>query len=107
MMNGLLSEEQLDELLESALPVLVLFTAEYSATAKRMVPVVEGLVRSLGDDVYGAVVDVDGASWGKERFGVESVPTALLLRGEKVIMRTAGEKTLDELTVRVAAALAE
>ncbi|GAA3201654.1 thioredoxin family protein [Actinocorallia longicatena] len=106
-LRSLASEDEFDELLGGSRPVLALFTAIHSEAAKRMVPVVDDLAGSLGDAITAVQVDVDEASWEDERLEVANVPTLLLLRGDKVIMRTAGERTEDELAQRIAAALAE
>lgn len=101
------SEGEFDDLLAGGKPVLALFTAIWSAPSQRLVPVFEEITAELGNAVEAITVDVDDTSWEDSRLEVGNVPTLLLLRDEKILMRTSGEKGRDELLDKVRKALVE
>jgi thioredoxin 1 len=100
------SEDVFDELLEKGRPLLVAFTAIWSAPAKELMPVVDEVAEELGDAVDVIVIDVDDASWEDDRLEVNSVPALLLFRGGKELLRMSGVKPKEDLLMRIAEALA-
>jgi thioredoxin 1 len=73
------------EVLQSKLPVLVDFGAEWCGPCKRQLPIVEKYAIDNVNRVKVCKVDVDDAPSIIAKFGIRSVPTLLLFnKGEKV-----------------------
>jgi len=82
-------------------PVLVDFHATWCPPCRALAPVLEGLAATHAERVRVAKVDVDANPALVERFGIASVPTLLLLRGDEVIDRFGGTLGAAELTDRI------
>jgi thioredoxin 1 len=70
------------------------FTAEWCAPCKKTRPIVEELA-SNGINVN--FIDVDIEKELAIKFGIQSVPTFILIEDEKEIKRMSGSKTKDQL----------
>ena len=72
------------EVLDSALPVVVDFSATWCGPCKQLKPIVEELATQSEGKVKIAHVDVDEARQAAMKYGVMSVPTVLYLKGGQV-----------------------
>ena len=72
------------EVLDSALPVVVDFSATWCGPCKQLKPIVEELAAQYAGKVKIAHVDVDEARQAAMKYGVMSVPTVLYLKGGQV-----------------------
>ncbi|MBA4378369.1 MAG: thioredoxin [bacterium] len=72
------------EVLDSALPVVVDFSATWCGPCKQLKPIVEELAAQYEGKVKIAHVDVDEARQAAMKYGVMSVPTVLYLKGGQV-----------------------
>jgi thioredoxin 1 len=73
------------EVLESGIPVLVDFGAEWCSPCKQLDPIVEELAAEWDGKVKVVKLDIDVNSDTTMRFGIMSVPTLLLfVQGEPV-----------------------
>ncbi len=72
------------EVLDSALPVVVDFSATWCGPCKQLKPIVEELATQYEGKVKIAHVDVDEARQAAMKYGVMSVPTVLYLKGGQV-----------------------
>ena len=73
-----------EEVLESALPVLVDFWRPGASTARRIEPAVEELAADTERTLIVAKVNVDEQEDLADQFGVETIPSLLLFRdGER------------------------
>ena len=72
------------EVVNSAEPVLVDFSAEWCGPCKRLAPVVEEIAAEYSGRLKVAHLDIDHAQATAARYGVMSVPTLLLLKGGQV-----------------------
>lgn len=72
------------EVLDSALPVVVDFSATWCGPCKQLKPIVEELAAQYEGKVKIAHVDVDEAREAAMKYGVMSVPTVLYLKGGQV-----------------------
>ncbi len=91
-----------DEVLASAAPVLVDFTASWCPPCRVMEPVLQELAAAR-DDVRVVQLDVDAHQATAARSGVLSMPTFVLFRDGQEILRMTGarprrrlERELDE-----------
>ena len=81
-------------------PLLVDFHATWCPPCRAIAPAVEELAASHGDRVRVAKADIDLNPELVERFGITSVPTFVLLRGDEVLDRF-GSVSPGELAERV------
>ncbi len=72
------------EVVNSAEPVLVDFSAEWCGPCKRLAPVVEEIAAEYAGRLKVAHLDIDSAQATAARYGVMSVPTLLFLKGGRV-----------------------
>ena len=72
------------EVLSSAGPVLVDFSAVWCGPCKKLEPVVHEIAAEYGGRLKVVKVDVDNAPSTAAKFGVLSVPTLMLFRGGQV-----------------------
>ena len=88
------------EVLQSPVPVLVDFTADWCPPCRRIAPVLDELAAELGDEVRIVTLDVDANPNTARDYGVLSLPTLTLFRGGEPVRSIVGavpKRTLVEL----------
>jgi thioredoxin 1 len=93
------------EVIESELPCLVFFWAEWNATCKAQAPSIRVLAEEDAASLKVCKLDVDANPVIPSMFGVSSVPQTLLFRGGQAVMRVVGYRRIDVLRAEIAAAL--
>jgi thioredoxin len=88
----------------SPLSVLLDLWAPWCGPCRSMAPVIEELAQELAGRIRVAKLNVDDNPSTAARFGVQSIPTLLLLRGGKEVDRLVGVRTKAELSRRLAQA---
>lgn len=78
------------EVLESPLPVLVDFWAEWCAPCRMVAPVLEELSDDLADTLKIVKVDVDACPRTSATFGIRSIPTLVMFKDGKPVGAQAG-----------------
>lgn len=81
------------EVLESDLPVVVDFYADWCMPCRALAPEMETLSERWAARARFVKVDVDRAPELSQRYGVTSIPTVLLFRDGEVRASTRGAKT--------------
>ena len=79
-----------EEVYEADMPALVDFFADWCGPCKAMGPVVEELASEYAGKVKVGKVNVDENQELAMKYGVMSIPTFLVLKGEEVVARTMG-----------------
>ena len=85
------------EVLKSAVPVVVDFTAEWCGPCKALAPIVAEVARELEGRVKFGSVNVDESPGVAARYGVRSLPTLLLFKRGEVAGKHAGTTTRAKL----------
>lgn len=89
------------EVLDSALPVVVDFSATWCGPCKQLKPIVEELATQYEGKVKIAHVDVDEARQAAMKYGVMSVPTVLYLKGGQVRDSQIGVLAKDKMAAKI------
>src|SRR4051795_1863942 len=85
------------EVVESDLPVLVDFWAEWCGPCRMVGPVVDEISQDFAGRIKVAKLDVDAEPGLAGRFGVLSIPTIVLFKDGEVVEQSIGAKPKDRL----------
>ena len=86
-----------DRYLRGSLPVLVDFWAEWCGPCKMMAPMFAKAARLLEPDVRLLKVDTEAAPDIAAQYGIRSIPTLILFKGQREAARQAG--AMDEQAI--------
>jgi thioredoxin 1 len=87
----LLSEENFDnEVLNSSIPVLVDFWAEWCVPCKRLTPIIEELSKEYSGRVKVLKLNVDSAPEIAARYGISGIPALYLFNNGDVVDNCVG-----------------
>ncbi|MCX5700329.1 MAG: thioredoxin [Candidatus Omnitrophica bacterium] len=78
------------EVLESELPVLVDFWAQWCAPCKMIAPAVEELAKEYSTKMKIGKLDVDSNSKSATHYGVMSIPTLIFFKKGKIMGQVSG-----------------
>ncbi len=101
-MNTLKADFQ-TEVLESPIPVLVDFSAEWCGPCRAIAPAVEQLATELAGKVKVVTVDVDEQTEVASKYGIMSIPALLVFKGGQEVDRIVGavpKATIEALVKR-------
>lgn len=86
-----------NEVINSKVPVLVDFSAEWCGPCKMMAPILEQLKSSMGDSVRIIKIDVDANSQLASKYNIRSVPTIKIFQNGAEKWSGAGVRQADNL----------
>jgi thioredoxin 1 len=78
------------EVMDSELPVLVDFWAEWCGPCKQVAPVLEKLAKEFAGKIRVAKVDVDANPGLSQGFRIQSIPTLMFVKSGKIVGQQAG-----------------
>lgn len=91
-------DDEFDEIVEdAAIPVLVDMWAEWCGPCRMVSPALEQVARDLSGRLKLVKVNVDTSPALARRFGVQTIPTFLLVDGGTVVARRTGAVPLAEI----------
>ena len=94
------------EVLQSELPVMIDFWADWCAPCKMVAPVVEELAGDYDGKIKVANVDVDANPEIAGKYGIRSIPTMLFFKDGKPVNQVVGAVPKQVLQERLDAILA-
>lgn len=100
--NHVLEETFQKQVLDSALPVLVDFTATWCGPCKMLEPVLRQLAIDLSGKLEVVKLDIDSNQNLTMQFQVMGVPTLILFKGGKPVERMTGYQPKDRILKKLA-----
>ncbi|MEU4178926.1 thioredoxin [Streptomyces sp. NPDC026589] len=94
------------EVLESALPVLVKFTADWCGPCRQLAPVLGEIARQEADRIKIVQLDVDREPGIPVRYGVLATPTLMVFRAGEPVKSIVGARPKRKLFQELADVLA-
>ena len=90
-----------DEVLQSELPVLVDFWADWCAPCMMLAPIIEEISDELDGRVNVCKINVDQAQDLAAAYGVMSIPTLMIFSKGKEVERTVGYMSKEDVLIFV------
>ncbi len=94
-----LSDQSFDtEVLQSPIPVLVDFSAEWCGPCKMLAPVIEELADEYVERVKIGKVDIDNNREIATQYGIQGVPTLIIFENGQPVKKFVGLVSKDKIT---------
>ena len=98
MIQSIVGEDSFQKtVLQSKLPVLVDFWANWCSPCLAAAPILEGLAKEYDGKINFAKVNVDGNSSLAAKYGVAAIPTMLIFKSGQPVQQMIGFKQKREL----------
>ena len=89
-MKNITKDNFIQEVLESPIPVLVDFYADWCGPCKMLTPILEQVGAQVGDSVKIVKINTDAAQSLAMQYGVSTIPTLILFKNGEEISRCSG-----------------
>ncbi len=94
-----LSDQSFDtEVLQSPIPVLVDFSAEWCGPCKMLAPVIEELADEYAERVKVGKVDIDNNRQTPSQYDIQGVPTLIIFKNGQPVKKFVGLISKDKIT---------
>jgi len=90
-----------EQVLQSSLPVLVDFAAEWCGPCKMMGPIIDEVAQELDGKIDVAKIDVDQAQSLAGKYNVMSIPNLIIFKNGKVAEQMTGAMAKDQLLAKI------
>lgn len=101
-MATLITDDQFEaEVLQSDLPVMVDFFAEWCGPCKALLPIVEELTAEYDGKFKIVKMNVDESGGTAQKYGVMSIPTLIFFKGGEEVDRLTGALPKDSLAEKL------
>ena len=98
MIQSIVGEDSFQKaVLQSKLPILVDFWAQWCAPCLAAAPILEELAREYMDKISFARVNVEGNSFLAAKYGIAAIPTMLIFKHGQPVQQIIGLKPKKEL----------
>ena len=94
-----------NEVLQSTVPVLVDFWAEWCGPCRMLAPIIDELAREFIGKAKIGKVNVDQNQTIAERYGIRSIPTLILFKNGTIVEQIVGSQTKEALKGKLTKAL--
>jgi thioredoxin 1 len=94
------------EVVQSQVPVLIDFWAEWCAPCRAIGPAIDQLATEYQGKAKVGKIDVDANRNLAVQFGIQSIPCVVVVKGGQVVARTMGAKPKTEFAKMLDAAIA-
>jgi thioredoxin 1 len=91
-----------DEVLKSALPVLIDFWAEWCMPCRMIGPAVESIAQTYKDKLKVSKMNVDENMKTPSKYGIRGIPTLLLFKGGELKETIVGAQSRDKIVEVIA-----
>ena len=90
-----------EQVLDSALPVLVEFSAAWCPPCKMLAPTIHALADKYTDKMHVGIIDSDAYPEYLQRYGVMGIPTLILFQNGKPVQRMVGFQPKDRIEAQL------
>ncbi|MCF8563279.1 thioredoxin [Alicyclobacillus tolerans] len=105
MATTMVNTETFAAFVQSDMPALVDFWAEWCGPCKMMAPVLEDVSNEYADKIKVGKLDVDANPQIAQEYGIMSIPTLLLFKNGEVIKQIVGYRPKSDLLSQLAGVL--
>jgi len=90
-----------EQVIESSIPVLVDFTADWCPPCKMLAPIVADIARAYEGQLRVASIDVDNYPDFQEQYGIMGLPTLLLFQDGEPVKRMVGFQPRQKIELQI------
>jgi len=89
------------KVIDSKVPVLVDFWAEWCMPCKKIAPIIEEIAKEYDGKIKVAKVNVDEAGGIAGNYGIMSIPTLIIIKSGKVVSQIVGFVSKDQMKKKI------
>ncbi len=94
-----------EQVLKASVPVLVDFWAEWCMPCRKLGPTIDELADQFAGKARIGKMDTDGNRQTPMKYGVQAIPTVILLKDGQLVKKFVGMQRKDDLAAAISAVL--